>query len=119
MQIHGFQTLTLLDYPGRVACTLFLGGCNFHCPFCQNSGLVLSPGKEPVVPMEEVRKTLQKRKKVLDGVCITGGEPTLAPDLPELIREIKEMGYLVGCEIPTVTGRKCWAACWRKGFWIM
>ena len=95
MQIHGFQTLTLLDYPGRVACTLFLGGCNFHCPFCQNSGLVLSPGKEPVVPMEEVRKTLQKRKKVLDGVCITGGEPTLAPDLPELIREIKEMGYLV------------------------
>ncbi len=95
MQIHGFQTLTLLDYPGRVACTLFLGGCNFRCPFCQNSGLVLSPGKEPVVPMEEVRKTLQKRKKVLDGVCITGGEPTLAPDLPELIREIKEMGYLV------------------------
>ncbi|MEE0418820.1 MAG: anaerobic ribonucleoside-triphosphate reductase activating protein [Lachnospiraceae bacterium] len=95
MKIHGFNTLTLLDYPGLVGATLFLGGCNFRCPFCQNGNLVLSPDTEPWIPLEEVLATLRKRRKVLDGVCISGGEPTLYRDLPKLIRPIKEMGYQI------------------------
>ena len=103
MKIHGFQSLTLLDYPGKVACTVFLGGCNFRCPFCQNTGLVLAPEREAVVPMEEVMGVLRKRRGMLDGVCITGGEPTLTSDLREFILRVRELGYLVkldtnGCE---------------------
>ena len=81
MVIHGFQKLTLLDYPGKVACTLFSGGCNFRCPFCQNGNLVQHPEWEPVIPEEEIFAVLEKRRGVLDGVCVTGGEPTLDPDL--------------------------------------
>ena len=95
MIIHGLQKLTLLDYPGKVAATLFLGGCNFRCPFCQNSGLVLSPNEEGVIPTEEVLKFLKKRQGILDGICITGGEPTLSPDLKPFIQEVHSMGYLV------------------------
>lgn len=95
MLIHGFQTLTLLDYPGLTAATIFLGDCNFRCPFCQNAGLVLHPESEPAIPTEEVLAFLKKRKRVLDGVCITGGEPTLEPELPDFIATLKDMGYLV------------------------
>lgn len=95
LKIHGFNKLTLLDYPGRLACTIFLGHCNFRCPFCHNAGLVLSPEREPVIPMEEVLGTLKKRKGILDGVCITGGEPTMSVALPEFIRQVKELGYPV------------------------
>ena len=95
MKIHGFQSLTLLDYPGKVACTVFLGGCNFRCPFCQNTGLVLAPEREAVVPMEEVMGVLRKRRGILEGVCITGGEPTLTSDLREFILRVRELGYLV------------------------
>ena len=95
VKIHGFNKLTLLDYPGRLACTIFLGKCNFQCPFCHNAGLVLAPEREPVIPVEEVMSTLKKRKGILDGVCITGGEPTMNAGLPELIDKIKELGYSV------------------------
>ena len=95
MVIHGFQKLTLLDYPGKVACTLFSGGCNFPCPFCQNGNLVQHPEWEPVIPEEEIFAVLEKRCGVLDGVCVTGGEPTLDPDLERFVTKIKELGYLV------------------------
>lgn len=95
VKVHGFNKLTLLDYPGRLACTIFLGCCNYRCPFCHNAGLVLHPEKEPVIPMEEIWSTLRKRRGVLDGVCITGGEPTVSAGLEEFIREIKSMGYQV------------------------
>lgn len=95
MQIHGLNKTTLLDYPEHVAATVFTGGCNFRCPFCHNAGLVLDPGRQPVISTEEVLSFLQKRKGILTGVCITGGEPTLQKDLGEFIRQIKEMGYLV------------------------
>jgi len=95
MRIHGFQKLTLLDYPGKVACTIFLGNCNFRCPFCHNAGLVLSADKEPTIEEEEVLAVLKKRQGILDGVCITGGEPTLNADLVELIEKIKQLGYAV------------------------
>lgn len=95
VKIHGFNKLTLLDYPGRLACTIFLGHCNFRCPFCHNAGLVLSPDSEPVIPVEEVLGTLKKRKGILEGVCITGGEPTMSAGLPEFLRSIQELGYPV------------------------
>ncbi len=95
MQIHGLNKTTLLDYPEHVAATIFCGGCNFRCPFCQNSELVLNPGSQPVISMQEVFHFLAKRKGILQGVCITGGEPTLQPDLAEFIYQVKAMGYPV------------------------
>lgn len=95
MAIHGFNKLTLLDYPGKVAAVIFLGSCNFRCPFCQNSELVLDPASQPVISEEEIIKYLEKRKGILDGVCITGGEPALCEDLPMLCGKIKALGYAV------------------------
>ena len=94
MKIVGIQKLTLLDYPGKVACTIFLNGCNFRCPFCHNAEL-LSPDIEPVMTFDELLAFLKKRRGVLDGVCITGGEPTIHPELPMLLRSIRELGYRI------------------------
>ncbi|QHQ60364.1 anaerobic ribonucleoside-triphosphate reductase activating protein [Anaerocolumna sedimenticola] len=95
MEIHGFQKTTLLDYPGHIASTIFLGGCNFRCPFCHNASLVLSPSGQPTIPEEEVFKTLKKRVGIIEGICITGGEPTLYPGLFTFIHKMKELGFLV------------------------
>lgn len=95
MNIQGFQKTTLLDYPHRVAATVFLGGCNFRCPFCHNSSLVLQPGQAPAFSREEILIHLKKRRSILDGVCISGGEPTLAPDLSDFLDDIKDMGLLI------------------------
>lgn len=95
MQIHGLQKLTLLDFPGHIACTVFTGGCNFHCPFCHNSGLVLAPEKAPMISEEEFFTFLDHRKGRLEGVAITGGEPTIQADLPEFIRKVREKGFAV------------------------
>lgn len=95
MRIHGFQKTTLLDYPGHLAATVFFGGCNFLCPFCHNASLVLSPDSLPAIPEDEILNTLKKRKGILEGVCITGGEPTLAVGLPDFIKKIKDLGFLV------------------------
>lgn len=95
MKIIGFQKTTLLDFPGKVAATIFTPGCNFRCPYCQN-GDILTPGEE-IEPFteEEVFSTLEKRKGVLDGVCITGGECTLQKDLPEFIKKVRTLGLLI------------------------
>lgn len=95
MIIHGFQKLTLLDYPGHTACTVFSGGCNFRCPFCHNAGLVLSPGQYDTVEEEEILAFLKKRRGILDGVCITGGEPLMNPDTEEFAAKVKALGYLL------------------------
>ena len=95
VNIHGLNKTTLLDYPEHVAATIFLGGCNFRCPFCQNGDLVLRPERQPVIAQKEVLGFLKKRRGLLTGVCITGGEPTLAEGLADFIKEIKELGYLV------------------------
>ena len=94
MIMAGLQKMTLLDYPGKVACTIFTQGCNFRCPFCHNSDLLGQEGPEPI-PEETLLAFLKKRVGLLDAVCITGGEPTLQTDLPELLKAIKDLGYLV------------------------
>ncbi|MBR7103379.1 MAG: anaerobic ribonucleoside-triphosphate reductase activating protein [Lentisphaeria bacterium] len=91
----GLQKLTLLDYPGVMACTVFTSGCNFRCPFCHNGSLVTGGDAGMPFSQDELLAFLDSRKKMLDGVCITGGEPLLHAELPALIREIKTMGYQV------------------------
>ncbi len=94
MTIKGLQKLTLLDYPGTLAATVFLGGCSFRCPFCHNASLVLGRGSESVTE-EELLSFLKRRQGVLEGVCITGGEPTVHKGLRELIIKIRELGYKI------------------------
>ena len=94
MLIQGLQKLTLLDYPGYIACTVFTGGCNMRCPFCHNGSLALGQGGLNI-STEELLAFLDSRAGRLEGVCISGGEPTLHPDLPDLIREIKSRGFKV------------------------
>ena len=94
MIISGLQKMTLLDYPGKVACTIFLQGCNFRCPFCHNSDLLGKEGPEPISE-ETLFAFLKKRVGLLDAVCVTGGEPTLQKDLPDFLKKIKDLGYLV------------------------
>lgn len=95
MQIHGLQKLTLLDYPGHMAATVFTGGCNFRCPYCHNSELVLRPESVPMIPEAEVFAFLKARAKMLEAVCVTGGEPTLQKDLPEFLVKVRSLGYRV------------------------
>lgn len=94
MDINGIQKLTLLDYPGKVACTVFLAGCDLKCPFCHNSEL-WSVNAPAVMDDKELLAFLEKRRGMLDGVAFTGGEPLLRPELPELMGKIKELGYAV------------------------
>ena len=94
MIIHGLQKMTLLDYPGKVACTVFFGGCDMRCPFCHNAEL-LDGSAPPVMDEAELLSFLDKRTGLLDGVAITGGEPLLQKDLPDLVKKIRELGYPV------------------------
>lgn len=95
MRVCGFQKLTLLDYPGKVACTVFTGGCNLRCPFCHNAPLVTGAQGVEDIPKGELFAFLEKRRGVLDGVCVTGGEPLLHPDLADFLRHIRALGYSV------------------------
>ncbi len=95
MNINGLQKLTLLDYPGKVACTVFLAGCNLRCPFCHNSELLDAGAAETVMDDAGLLDFLNKRRGMLDGVAFTGGEPLLRPELPELMRRIRTLGYAV------------------------
>jgi len=95
MEIKGLIDLSLVDWDGKVSSVLFLPCCNFRCPFCQNPALVLHPEREETIPLERVEDYLKKQRKWIDGVCITGGEPTLHSDLPDLCSKLKEMGFMV------------------------
>ena len=95
MKINGFQKLTLLDFPEKVACIIFTAGCNFRCPFCHNASLVTHINENQNISEEGIFTYLEKRKGLLDGVCITGGEPLLQSDIKEFIQKIKNMGYAV------------------------
>ncbi|MFH1257107.1 MAG: anaerobic ribonucleoside-triphosphate reductase activating protein [Candidatus Diapherotrites archaeon] len=95
VSVKGLQKTSLIDYPDNVCATVFLGGCNFRCPYCYNTQLVLEPEKLPSMSEGQLLDFLEGRKKLLDGVCITGGEPTMQKDLPELIERIKKIGLKV------------------------
>lgn len=95
MYICGYQKTTLLDYPEHVAATIFTGGCNFRCPFCHNADLIVKSNESSPIAKEEILAFLQKRKNVLSGICITGGEPTLQPDLKDFIIKARDLGYKI------------------------
>lgn len=95
MLIKGLQKLTLLDYPTKTACTIFTGGCNFRCPFCHNASLVVDVNEGEKHQTDEVLAFLKKRTGLLDGVCVTGGEPLLQKDINEFLGSVKEMGYSI------------------------
>jgi pyruvate formate lyase activating enzyme len=93
LKIGGFQKTTLIDYPGKVSCIIFLSGCNFHCPYCHNPALVSSAASD--IDPDEIFRFLRRRQGLLDGVVISGGEPTLQARLPSFCRRVKELGFLV------------------------
>lgn len=93
MKILGIERTTFIDFPGKIACTIFLYGCNFRCGFCHNPGLVLEPDRKEI-SQEEIFEFLEKRKGQLEGVCITGGEPFMSLDL-DFVKKIKELGYFI------------------------
>lgn len=95
MRINGFQKMTMLDFPGRVACTVFTAGCNLRCPFCHNAGLVTKINLAEEYKKEDILEYLAKRKGILDGVCITGGEPLLTDETEEFIKKVNEIGLAV------------------------
>ena len=95
MNIQGLQKLTLLDYPGKMACTVFTAGCNLRCPFCHNSRLVIKPPSQTQYTEEDMFSFLKKRQGVLDGVVVTGGEPLLQKDVADFIAKVKALGYSV------------------------
>ena len=95
MDLRGFAKFSLVDYPGRIACIVFSGGCNLRCPFCHNPCLVLDPTSQPRVTEREFFKFLDSRRGLLEGVVISGGEPTLQKDLPEFVAGIRERGFMV------------------------
>ncbi len=95
MNIAGFQKLTLLDFPGKTAATLFTPGCNFRCPFCHNASLVIRTDEAEHYGEEEVLSYLKKRKGVLDGICITGGEPLLQKDIADFMSKVRELDYKI------------------------
>ncbi|MBR6708243.1 MAG: anaerobic ribonucleoside-triphosphate reductase activating protein [Clostridia bacterium] len=95
MKLCGLQKLTLLDFPGKVACTVFTGGCNFRCPFCHNASLVLLPTGHDSLSVDDFFAFLGKRQGMLEGVCVTGGEPLLHPDIADFLIRIRDLGYAV------------------------
>ena len=95
MVLHGLQKMTLLDFPGKVACTVFTGGCNFRCPFCHNARLVTDLSGSVDIDEEEIFRFLAGRRGLLDGVCVTGGEPLLTPDIVPFIAKVRDMGFAV------------------------
>lgn len=113
MKIEALQKLTLLDYPQKMACTIFTHGCNFRCPFCHNAGLVLDT-QQTQITEEEIFKFLKSRQGILEGVCITGGEPLLQEGIEDFIKTIKDMGYLVKLDTNGSYPEKLKALC-KKG----
>ncbi len=95
IDIRGLQTFSLIDYPGKISCVVFTGGCNFRCPFCHNPCLVFDPASQPKVTGPQFFHFLETRKRRLDGVVISGGEPTLQKDLPEFAAKVRAEGFLV------------------------
>ena len=95
MTFYGLQKLSLLDFPGKMVCTVFTGGCNLRCPFCHNASLVLRPGENEQYSPQDIFALLEKRRGILDGVAITGGEPLMHPQLIDFMLSVKSVGFTV------------------------
>lgn len=95
MNIQGLQKLTLLDFPGKTACTVFTGGCDLRCPFCQNASLVIHPPQESEYSEDEIFAYLKKRQGIIEGVAVTGGEPLMQPDIADFLQKVRELGCAV------------------------
>ena len=95
MVFHGFQKMTMLDFPGYVACTVFTPGCNFRCPFCHNSLLVTRMNDNEIYTEDDILAYLKKRQGVIDGICISGGEPLMHDDIFDLVKKVKELGRFI------------------------
>lgn len=95
MQIKGFQKTSMVDYPEKIVSVIFLTNCNFRCPYCHNPEMVLNDPKIEEIPQEEVIEHMKEKRKWVDGICVTGGEPCLHEDLPEFIEKVKKEGFLV------------------------
>lgn len=95
MLICGYEKFSMVDYDGKIACTVFTGGCNFRCPFCHNGALVVGNVSKQGDMQEEVFDYLEKRKGLVDAVCVSGGEPTLQPDIKDFLRKVRAMGYSI------------------------
>ena len=126
MHIHGLQKLAMVDYPGKLAATVFTGGCNLRCPFCHNALLVTRLAETPEIPEQEVLDFLASRRGLLDGVVLTGGEPLLFPDFKTLYRRLRNLGMILtintnascfSAPCPRRTGRPLTAAPARRSLW--
>lgn len=95
LPIKGVQKLSLIDYPRRLCATIFLGSCNFRCPYCYNSKIVLEPDSLPTIPERDILELLRERRGFLDGLCVGGGEPTIHRELPRFLLRVKSLGLLV------------------------
>lgn len=95
MRICGLQTLSMVDYPGKLAATIFTGGCNLRCPFCHNAPLVTGAAQAPVLEESEILDFLNRRKGLLDGVVLTGGEPLLHPDAADFLKKLRNLGFSI------------------------
>lgn len=95
LPIKGFQKTSMIDYPGKICSVVFVGNCNFRCPYCQNPDLILKHKKLPNIPEKEIFRHLEKRRKWIDGICVTGGEPCLYEDLIDFVKKIRSMGFLI------------------------
>ena len=104
MRICGIQKLSLLDYPGKFAATVFTGGCNLRCPFCHNASLVTRAAQAEDIPAADVLAFLKTRVGKLDGVCVSGGEPLLQSDLADFIREVRALGFSVKLDYLPLNG---------------
>lgn len=93
MIVCGFEKFSMVDFDGKIACTVFTGGCNFRCPFCHNGALVVGNVKAQEIDEQEVFDYLKKRKGLVDAVCVTGGEPTMHKDLPQFLKDVRDLGY--------------------------
>lgn len=119
MRICGLQKLAMVDFPGKLAATVFTGGCNLRCPFCHNAPLVTHLEEAEHFSEEEVLDFLRRRQGLLDGVVLSGGEPLLHDGVGAFLRKVRDLGFAVKLDIQRLPSPTPWPLCWKRGSWTM